>query len=284
MSETQVQYRAGGGLAHSTITLLFLTVPMGLFMMGTEWGYHLLVNRAVAGEMITEMEWVAKEGMVGMAAIGTLILFLTTAVVFCCWKYRAYKNLKALGARELEYSPGWAVGYYFIPLLHLVRPAQVMSEIWRASGPEVKTEGPAAWKALKPTHLITGWWAAWITSGILARISLQTASSASPETLTFSTYVGMAGSAISILGALFLISLIKGITRRQDALAQGMTSVSPSPLGNDSQAVPAMPAAHPAIINAEGYASHLPQPSPVSAPVGETPAPVASFTHSADPE
>lgn len=264
MSGSQVQYRAGGGLANSTITLLFLSIPMSLLMMGADWGLFSVAKRVFAGEMITEQEWMLKEGLVGLAALGSVLLFLTTVVVYCCWKYRAYKNLKALGAQDLKYSPGWAVGYYFIPFFNLVRPAQVMSEIWRASGPEVRSDGPVAWKTLKPTHLITGWWAAWISSSVLSRISMQTMDSTSLDTLALSTYVGLASSAISIIGALYLISLIKGITRRQDALAGGMAPVA-SPLAeNPSQSVPAIPdatVAYPPTANAEGVAPHIPQPS-----------------------
>jgi Domain of unknown function (DUF4328) len=39
-----------------------------------------------------------------------LIGFVLTGIVFLMWIHRAYSNLPALGARNLETSPGWAVG------------------------------------------------------------------------------------------------------------------------------------------------------------------------------
>src|SRR5688572_6359973 len=61
------------------------------------------------------------------------VLFVIATVFWCMWVYRTYRNLPALGAEGLNYSPGWAVGYYFIPVLNLFRPFQVMRETWRAS-------------------------------------------------------------------------------------------------------------------------------------------------------
>ena len=70
------------------------------------------------------------QGIVGLLQSG---LGIVTGITFLKWIYRAYKNIQGFGAEGLRFSPGWAVGYYFIPILSLIRPVQVMSEIWRAS-------------------------------------------------------------------------------------------------------------------------------------------------------
>ena len=62
-------------------------------------------------------------------------LFLGTSVAFLFWFHRVQKNLPALGGRELKYTPGWAVGGFFVPFLNLVRPIQVMREVWHGSDP-----------------------------------------------------------------------------------------------------------------------------------------------------
>ncbi|MFC1995866.1 DUF4328 domain-containing protein [Chloroflexota bacterium] len=47
------------------------------------------------------------------------ILFVITAVLFYMWIHRAHRNLPSLGVSGLKYSPGWAVGGFFIPILNL---------------------------------------------------------------------------------------------------------------------------------------------------------------------
>ncbi len=54
--------------------------------------------------------------MGGVAAILLIVLlYLLTIIVHCVWTNRMNKNARALGARDMEHTPAWAVGYYFIP-------------------------------------------------------------------------------------------------------------------------------------------------------------------------
>ena len=54
-------------------------------------------------------------------------------VLFCIWIYRANYNARQLGATDMQFSPGWAVGWNFIPIANLWKPYQAMREIWQAS-------------------------------------------------------------------------------------------------------------------------------------------------------
>ena len=51
------------------------------------------------------------------------------------WTSRLYRNLSALGVGPLRYTEGWAIGAWFIPFFNLVRPKQILDDIWRGSGP-----------------------------------------------------------------------------------------------------------------------------------------------------
>jgi hypothetical protein len=103
--------------------------------------------------------------------IGLLQSFVAvaTGITFLKWIYIAYKNTKGFGAEGLRYSPGWAVGYYFIPILSLVRPVQVMSEIWRVS------ENPHDWRQRAGSWLIGAWWALFLVYSIATQIALRIA-------------------------------------------------------------------------------------------------------------
>jgi len=57
------------------------------------------------------------------------------AVAFLVWVHRVVKNLPALGAHHMSYTPGWAVASFFIPIVCLYAPYQAIQEAWRASEP-----------------------------------------------------------------------------------------------------------------------------------------------------
>src|SRR4029077_9871820 len=48
--------------------------------------------------------------------IAGAVIVTTTSVMFLIWFRRLYSNLAALGAQELRSTPGWAVGWWFIPI------------------------------------------------------------------------------------------------------------------------------------------------------------------------
>ena len=81
-------------------------------------------------------------------SIASIVIFIT----FLMWVYRANLNCHGFGAEEMKFTPGWAVGYFLIPFLNLVRPYQVMKEIWKVS------TNPKDWKNVPGSFLLNLWW------------------------------------------------------------------------------------------------------------------------------
>jgi hypothetical protein len=79
-----------------------------------------------------------------------------SVVAFSMWTHRVYRNLPALGARQLRYTPAWAVAWLFIPLANLVIPYFVFAEIWSNSipPPADMPDGPSR----RVSPLLIGWW------------------------------------------------------------------------------------------------------------------------------
>jgi hypothetical protein len=73
---------------------------------------------------------------------------ITGFVLLLMWQHRAYSNLRPLG-QSASYTPGWAVGYWFIPIINLFRPYRVYRELLTPSGDS------------KPVTNLVGWW--WLT-------------------------------------------------------------------------------------------------------------------------
>lgn len=86
---------------------------------------------------------------------------LITFFIFLIWIYRINSNCHALGAKNMKFTPGWAVGYYFIPIICLWRPYQVMKEMYKAS------KNPINWKNENYSMILNWWWLLFITSGLL---------------------------------------------------------------------------------------------------------------------
>jgi len=170
------------------------------------------------------------EKAVDMAMIGVGLLqipaYLTTAILFCCWIYRTNANARALGARGMEVTPGWAVGWWFIPIFNLWKPLYATREVFFASDPD---RGPTDWNRASTPAVFGLWWAAWLFSGVIGHIDSNMAMSNDPDIAHASSWTGIAAGLLSVCAALFVIQIIRQIDQRQFVKAsEGAYTVDPT--------------------------------------------------------
>ncbi|HEY1860280.1 MAG TPA: DUF4328 domain-containing protein, partial [Gemmataceae bacterium] len=163
----------GGGRALAVIIFLGLTILCDGAGLGVDFMQYRLVEDAGRGIKPNQAEAALYDGL--DTAIGALdiLLSIVTAVLFCVWTYRAYKNLRRLGVRGLKHSPGWAVGYFFIPIVNLFKPCAVFLEMWRASDPKSPIDDAYAWQNGSAGALVGLWWASWVISNLISNVSLR---------------------------------------------------------------------------------------------------------------
>src|SRR5579885_27683 len=88
---------------------------------------------------------------------------LPALIVFLAWVYRASRNARALGAEGMKYTPGWSVGWFFVPFANLVLPYLVMREIWQASRAEPGLE----WRQSPISPVLGVWGVLRVARGII---------------------------------------------------------------------------------------------------------------------
>jgi hypothetical protein len=59
--------------------------------------------------------------------LAALILLLT-------WLYRISQNTWFWGTEGMQYTPGWSVGWFFVPVAGLVMPYNVLNELIKSGG------------------------------------------------------------------------------------------------------------------------------------------------------
>jgi hypothetical protein len=92
------------------------------------------------------------------ASVGLLsVAFIATVVTWCIWQHGAQRAAGSLSSEPLKFTPGWAVGWWFIPFANLVQPFRTVNELWKASHGGV-------WRNLSTWFVIPLWWAFWIAS------------------------------------------------------------------------------------------------------------------------
>jgi len=157
----------------------------------------------------------------GVIAMAGFIVVITTVVVFAIWIHRVDSNIHALGSFDLRFTPGWAVGWYFVPIANLWKPYQAMSEIWRAS------KNPTDWQSEPTSGLLRWWWFWWLVSSLLDNVSMRMSLRADElNELIGVAPVNIASSILDIISAIFALMLVKKIGEFQaEAADRSLTSV-----------------------------------------------------------
>jgi hypothetical protein len=146
------------GLIIATIAMLGVTVLALLYQW---WTLQHMSDHLFASEKAM-MRTAHVSDQLFAAASGFLALIHTAAYIFGgMWIYRAACNVRALGAQGLDDKPGWAVGWYFVPLMNLVMPFRALQQIWQGS------RSPRQWKKLPTPGLLRWWWGLWLAVNFL---------------------------------------------------------------------------------------------------------------------
>jgi hypothetical protein len=146
----------------------------------------------------------------GMAALLVGLLMLATLILFLNWFYRARKNADLTTWRQ-RWSPGWAIGSWFLPPVFLWFPYQIMADIWRAGLPPERRQGPA--NAALPGLWWASWTLAWVTS---FQHSTTGRGGPSNVTITSSYSLNFGGTSLSALfaaaAAIALVVIIRKVS------------------------------------------------------------------------
>jgi hypothetical protein len=192
--------------------LLGLRILLDFLLIG-------LMDDLIAGKDVPQRDLEAHDAMSLALTVFNVLAFVATGICFLTWIYRAYKNLPALGAGEPKHSPGWAVGSFFVPILNLYRPYQIVRETWVASDPASFEDDEIA-RVVRPSSpaVVGGWWATWIISGFLAQIAFRLSLDAkTPVALRGAAQLGIADAVLSILCAVLAVLVVRTITDWQEA-------------------------------------------------------------------
>ena len=246
-------FESGHTLALLAIAFLAVGILLDVFSIVSELLQINLLSDLVGGREVTSAEADANDLREMVIGITQMVNYLVTAVFFLMWFHRAHRNLPALGANHLEFTPAWAVGGFFVPFLNLVRPYKVAREIWKASSPGVGVNDGVSWEQVSGSPLLGFWWGAWIISNILGQLLSRLGRNAegAEEFITLS-WLGIAANLASLLAAALAILVIKKIDERQTEKHRLLMAVLVPQLGS-----PPPP---------QGGPSSLPQYAPPSYP------------------
>lgn len=164
--EKQGVFKDPEGLTKWTKWLLYAQVVIGVIaIISSILEYQLLSDfksGVYSSQELAVAAAEASDARQGIVGIIQFIIFVVSGILILKWIFRANYNARQLGASEMVFTPGWSIGWYFIPIANLWKPYQAMKEIWKASS------NPQSWSSQSVSSLLPWWWFFWIVYNMFA--------------------------------------------------------------------------------------------------------------------
>ena len=153
-------------------------------------------------------------GNAALIAVARLVVLICCFVTVGMWIYRTNANAHALGG-DVSITPGWAVGWFAVPIANLVMPYQGVSETWQASHEMAGLNGDEG------LSLVRWWWGLWLASGFVGYFAAFFTAAAASDGVDASAYGLLVEAVMQIAVSLILIRLMRRLAAVQTAAQPG---------------------------------------------------------------
>jgi len=197
------------------ISLEFLVVMTGIALMSDFMQLNMIENI----DRITVEAAEANDKRVNIVDWTHIIVGIMAWITVLVWKYRTNKNCHGFGTKGMRFTPGWAVGWHFVPFMNIFRPYQVMQEIWQVS------TDPMNWQNQRRSALVKWWWFFFLIGAVFgkyfAKISIRNAfGEQTVEQLRLITSSGIYTNCVYIVSTILMILIIIEIAKKQTKLVK----------------------------------------------------------------
>ena len=220
-------YRSGQAVAQWVVGLLVVGIFVAILHLVFGLQDLSLVRKIRAGGFVSVAEARDADRRVNAVSVIAGLVSIATIVVWLVWQHRAHSNLRPLGARNLRFTPGWVVGWWFIPFMNFAMPYLTMRELMKASDP---AGGAADWPARRTPSLLPLWWVAFLVPFVLGAIGTGVAGTGHTldATITRESFA-LAAEGVRLVAAVLAILVVRGVDARQDAKRARVTALSSQP-------------------------------------------------------
>jgi len=218
-----VELLPNGERAKGVVILFAIILVLEVVNLVSSYMQYSFLQSAASGAFLTmeqaDIERIAEANDLRESVVGFLYLIasIVSGIIFLMWFRRAYANLQT--KTDIQYTPGWAVGSWIVPFINLVRPYQIMKELYVQTKSLLEARGISVNLS---TGILGVWWALWLISGVVGQVVFRMAFRG-PETiesLSRVTFGQMILYALGIPLALVAIKVVQDYAKAEPLLAQ----------------------------------------------------------------
>jgi hypothetical protein len=163
-------------------------------------------------------QWTSTEGAARGYFVFMVFACAITAILVIVWSYQVTRAVNRHQPQGRKWTPGWAIGAWFIPVANYVLPALVLGEDARIATAAARTNGDVSnWRHERRTVVVILWFSLWAVGAIVTAVGnsglheTELAAMPSHAKVTFDLACLIIGSVISAVAAAFAALSVRKI-------------------------------------------------------------------------
>lgn len=203
--------------AKTAIVFIYVILGVEIIALISDYFQYDLLESALNGRYISTDTAEANDSRQTFIGFSQFIFLLISGITFIRWFRRAYFNLH-LKVDNLLFAEGWAAGSWFVPIICLFRPFQIMKELYNRTD-YFLLEKVENYIPNTSNGSLGLWWALWIIVNFVGNISFRTSlGSETVQELLTVTSISMIMSVINIPLCLITIRIIKNYSIKEEIM------------------------------------------------------------------
>jgi hypothetical protein len=147
------------------------------------------------------------------------LIMIVSWIASAIWIYRASWNARQIVPDPKRIGPGWAIGWFFIPIMWYWKPYQAIRQCWNSStNPGGNIDSPA------PGFLSLWWWT-WCAGWILPWFALALIYMGLAKSSAVLEVLLLLSGLSALVASILFIRLIRSITKAQRDASPGLAAV-----------------------------------------------------------
>ena len=221
-----------------TITIMFwILIGLQVISLGSNYFQYDLYSRYNSGVDIDTSQFTSTDNFELILSLLYIAVYITCIITFIQWFRRAYFNLHTR-VNDLQYGEGWAAGAWFVPILNLFRPYQIMKELYDETD-ILLTRKLHDYRNRLSSDFIGLWWTFWLISSFVDKITFRYSMDAvTVDDMMTSLIINMVSLAIGVPLTLMAIKVVNDYAKVEPLLTEvnsevdefGTSSLKPQPI------------------------------------------------------
>ncbi|MCP8889224.1 DUF4328 domain-containing protein [Sphingomonas faeni] len=171
--------------------------------------YTIRVLGGLGGAIAPAESFAGLEKVLAATGVLNVLAVVAAGIAVLRWIYRTSRNAHAIGP-AMAFTPGWAVGWFFVPIANLWKPFQAVGETWQVSA------DPDAPDAVPIPAVLRIWWGCWIASSIISNIDFRLSMRAeTAEQLIAASWFTVAAVPVDIALTIALTTIMRRLSQMQ---------------------------------------------------------------------